>query len=471
MGLLYTKILATIGPSCSNYKQIKSLIKAGVNGFRLNFSHGSHKEYEAIYKNIKKAEKDTQKRVFIIQDLCGPKIRLGILKKNIFVHKNEIYTFINEEATNKSQTLPLPLKEVYQHIKKNDHFFVNDGLVEFKIVDVSKEYFRAQVIQGGIISSKKGLNFPKIAFNFFALTKKDIKDLTFNLKYPVDFIALSFVRNADDIKFLKKNLKDLNLDIPIIAKIEKLHAIKNLNNIAKVSDALMVARGDLAVEAGFAEIGLLQRKIIKHATQYEIPVIIATQMMESMIENPFPTRAEITDITNAVLEGADCLMLSGETAIGKYPIKVIKIMKKIIKNAENFEENQSIEKKIKYNKKLPQTIIPYLAVNAAKLIKSRIIVTPTLSGTTAKRIAALKPNSSIIALTPEKNIVYKLLLYRGIFADIITYFNNADNMLNVVKIYLKDKKIVKNNEYFILTAGLNNTKKETHTNMIKIEKL
>jgi pyruvate kinase len=463
-----TKILATLGPSSSSVSALINLIKAGVNGFRINFSHGVLEERIKLYNNIKEAEKKSGKRVFIVQDLCGPKIRLGILENPVFLHKDQEFFVENKDKITNKETLPLPLGRDFSLIKSGEHFFINDGIVEVIVKKrINKDKFIIKVIKGGVVSSHKGVNFPSQEFSFSALTKKDKKDVEFNIKYPVDYIALSFVRHEKDILELKKILKKHSLDIPIISKVEKIGAIERIDKIIEYSDAIMVARGDLAVEAGFSSIGILQKEIIKKTINGEKPVIVATQMLESMIENSVPTRAEITDITNAVLDGADTLMLSAETAVGKNPTLVIKTMKRIISKAEEFYSPKHNSKK---DFEDIYGVVSDMAVEASDLLKTKLIVTPTMSGTTAKKIASRRPNCFIYALTTNEKISKQLLLYRAVFSDILPLYSNTDEMINMVEEKLRNIKGFKKNDCYVLTAGIPTGKKGS-TNLIRIEKL
>jgi len=462
-----TKILATLGPASSSVSMITKLIKTGVNGFRINFSHGELKDRIQIYKNIKSAEEKSGKRVFIVQDLCGPKIRLGILDKAIFLHRGQEFLFENNEKCSEN-AIPLPLGPDFSLISEKEHFFINDGIVEVKVKKrLSKNRLLVKVIKGGVISSHKGVNFPSQEFSFSALTKKDRKDVEFNIKYPVDYIALSFVRHEKDIIELRKVMKKHSLDIPVIAKIEKIGAIERIENIIQTADAIMVARGDLAVEAGFSSIGILQKDIIRKSIAGEKPVIVATQMLESMIENSVPTRAEITDITNAVIDGADTLMLSAETAVGNDPPLVIKTMKNIIYKAEDYNSSQSI---IIKNSENIYDVVSDMAVEASDHLKTSIIVTPTISGTTAKKVASRRPNCFILALTPNEKISRKLLIYRAIFSDTLDYYSNTDEMIKLVEEKLEKISNIKKGECYIMTAGIPTGKKGS-TNLIRIETL
>ncbi|MDD2716347.1 MAG: pyruvate kinase [Candidatus Wallbacteria bacterium] len=463
-----TKILATLGPASSSMSKLFRLIEAGVNGFRINFSHGTLEEKASLYRNIKKAEIRTRKRVFIVQDLCGPKIRVGTIQDAVFLEPGQTYTFVKAETAANKGELPLPVEEIFDKLKLGETFFINDGMIEVKVKRiVSSTSFQVTVLKSGFISSHKGVNFPHQNFDFPSLTDKDKEAINFNLEYPCDYIALSFVRKPEDVLDLKKYLKRLKLDLPVISKIEKVSAIKLIDTIIPVSDAIMVARGDLAVEAGFSGIGVLQKTIVAKAIKKGCPVIVATQMLESMISNPIPTRAEITDITNAVLDGADTLMLSGETAMGKYPLQVIRTMRKVIQKTEAMSHNSIV--KLQKHSSIYDTVAA-IAVEAASSLNSKAIVTPTMSGATTRKIVSLRPDIHVVALTPHEHLARRLLLYRGVASEIINFYNSTDEMIEEVEKALLSKKLLHSGDLYVLTGGTPPGNSGT-TNIVRIERL
>ncbi len=319
------KIIATLGPSSDSKSEIKRLIQAGMNIARINFSHGAHETNEKIIKNIHKAEKELGTKIDLLIDLQGPKIRLGKLEKPIRLKRGQEIIL-----STKQEKIPIQYAKLPREVKPDSQILIDDGLIELKVISTNKEEIKCKVVQGGIISSNKGLNVPNGQISLKAITKKDIADLKFSLKFKPKYIALSFVRTAKDILELKQLIQKIS-NLQIVAKIETPQAIENLDEIAKVSDLLMVARGDLAVECGFEKVPVLQKKIIETAHKYGKEAIVATQMLASMQTNPIPTRAEVSDIALAIWEKADILMLSNETSVGKFPSKSIHVIKEVTK--------------------------------------------------------------------------------------------------------------------------------------------
>ncbi|MDD5091106.1 MAG: pyruvate kinase, partial [Candidatus Wallbacteria bacterium] len=446
-----TKILATLGPACNTVKAIGELIKAGVSGFRLNFSHGDHTGMGEIYRFLKKAEIASGRKVFIVQDLCGPKMRLGKLAGPQKLEKGRKFSFVNSEMQTSEDMLPLPINEIYPLIRKGERFFINDGLVEMRVLSTTGvDSFTALVVKDGIVSSGKGVNFPKQNFNFPAYTEKDLHDLRFNLQYPVDFVALSFVRTAADITGLKRVMSRMGLDIPVIAKIEKSAALKNLKSILECCDAIMIARGDLAVEAGFAGIGVMQKNILSQSIDAGKPVIVATQMLETMTTSSVPTRAEITDITNAVIDGADVLMLSGETATGDNPQLVVRTMSEVIRKAEQFSPSVP---GAAFSISGICDVTSSMAVQAAALMNAPAIVTPTMSGATTRKIASLRPDSLIIAMTTNESQARRLLIHRGVCSETIGLYKSTDEMIRLVEKSIIRNKLLPRGINYVLTGG------------------
>ena len=329
-----TKIIVTVGPSIEKYETIQKLITLGVDAFRFNFSHSNLEWHKKMLGIIREIASKKNKIVTTIMDLSGPKIRIGNLKKPIHVKMGDIINLYYGDFIGKGNIIPLNVKEVFDSIKKGDIFYIADGTVKLKVLKNNENEISAKVLSSGVISSKKGLNFPKISLNIPALTEKDKQDLKFGIEQEFDIIALSFVKNEQDIIDAKNILKQYNSDIPIIAKIEKNEAVKNIDKILNIADGVMIARGDLGIEIDMEKVPLVQKMIIKKANNQSKPVITATQMLTSMINHSKPTRAEVSDIANAVLDGTDAVMLSDETTVGKFPIEAVKVMIKTIKQAE-----------------------------------------------------------------------------------------------------------------------------------------
>jgi len=328
-----TKIVATLGPASSNEKVLKKMVEAGLDVVRLNMSHGTHKEHKERIALIRKVEREVGRPLPILIDLCGPKIRIGKIEKEpLYLHRGDLITLTTGNPEKGKITVNYP--NLHKEVRKGETILLADGTFRLKIREVKGKDIICEVIVGGPLTSHKGVNLPHSKLSVPALTEKDRKDVLFGVKNGVDIIALSFVRKAEDVLELKELLKSLGRDIPVIAKVEKPEAVKNIDSIISVADGIMVARGDLGVELPLERVPVIQKQIIRKANEAGKPVITATQMLRSMVDLPVPTRAEVTDIANAVLDGTDALMLSEETAVGKYPVRVVKTMAKIATEAE-----------------------------------------------------------------------------------------------------------------------------------------
>ena len=429
-----TKIIATIGPATSSYSSICKLIKSGVNIFRLNFSHGDYEFFSAVIKRIKKARVKLNKPVAIMQDLQGPKIRIGKLAFEFQIKRGEELIIKNSKNNLNEKSIYIDLINLYKHIKKGQKILINDGLVELRVKEIKGKDIICSVIAGGEIKSRKGVNLPHAKIPIPALTKKDKKDLKFGLKNGIDVVCLSFVRDADDLIELNKYLKG---DKPIIiAKIEKPEALKQIDKILNVCDGIMVARGDLAVEAGYSAIPSAQKTLITKANEKGKIVIVATQMLESMINSPFPQRAEITDIYNAVMDGADILMLSAETSIGKFPFKTVNVMNKIILTAEKEKKkNCQFIRSIETDNEI-KNVISYCAVlSSCKLVHS-IIVVNTKSIYDVSFVSDYRPYDCVFALTDNKTLYNKLAMINSVYP----VSGMKENAFKKIKNLFPDKK-------------------------------
>lgn len=401
------KIIATVGPSTDNYESILSLMKAGTNGFRLNFSHGSHEEREKQIKWIRKAAKECDQHVAIIQDIQGPKIRLGDFEGVIPVQKGqELFLTYNAEATEKVVPVQYDLSK---KVKRGDRIFIYDGKIRSTVTSVRSGSVAIKIENDGVLMKRKGINLPDTDFGGEILTKKDRQDVVFGSEHDIDYVALSFVQTPNDLNQLRRLLKNLGSDAKVITKIETKLAIENIEEIVKATDAVMVARGDLAIETEHEVVPIMQRKIIGLGQLHSKPVIVATHMMSSMVESPEPTRAEVSDVATAVLVGADCVMLSDETANGKYPIAAVKMMKKIIRYTEN-----NLPLTVKFHDGYPestqQEAICNVVVSLAKQLKATAIVAETKSGVTALDLAARRPARPLIAVTSSERVANQLAI-------------------------------------------------------------
>ena len=431
-----TKIVATLGPSSSKPKIIEKMILEGVNVFRINFSHADYDLVKEKIKIIRSIDKKLKTSSSILGDLQGPKIRLGKIEENCRVLTGQEYEFYTDkEFIGNNNKGYINYNDFAKDLSKNEKILIDDGKLIFKVLSSNKKsHVKTKVIQGGVLKSNKGVNLPNTKLSLPALTKKDINDAKFIFENNFDWIALSFVRTKNDIQDLLKLMnKNLDYKIPIIAKIEKPEAIKNIEEIIKFSDGLMVARGDLGIEIPAEEVPLIQKELVIKSKKSKIPIIIATQMMESMIENLSPSRAEVNDVANSVMDGADAVMLSGETSVGNYPVEVVRSMTSIIKKVENsnlIKIPQSFSNEI-----TKRYITNSICFNAAKMsneIKAKAISTLTNSGYTAYQISAWRPNAHILVFSSNKKILTQLNLLWGVKAFYYNNFKSTDKTIEEI---------------------------------------
>ena len=464
-----TKIIATIGPSSSSSSIMEKMILEGVDVFRINFSHAKHNEVKKTIKRIRDIDKKLSLNTAIIADLQGPKLRIGKMRKNSsFKIGDEITIDCKSQLVGSSKKLFVNYKNLAKDIKEGEKILLDDGKIILKALSTNKkDLINAEVIQGGEISSNKGFNLPNTKVSLSPLTDKDIKDAVLAIKEHVDWIALSFVRKKSDIENLLKIIdKNSEYRIPVIAKIEKPEALKNIDDIIKVSSGLMVARGDLGVELQSSEIPLIQKRLVAKAKKARIPVIIATQMMESMMESISPSRAEVNDVANSVMDGADAVMLSGETSIGEYPIEVIKTISSIINKVENSNLISLASKRPK-DQKSKRYITKSICFSAAKMandIKAKAISTLTNSGYTAFQISSWRPSTHILVFTSNRRILNQLNLLWGVKAFFYDGFQSTDTTVDEInKIALDNKYLQKGDKVINLTSmpidkkGMTNT--------------
>ena len=453
-----TKIIATLGPSSSSSGVIEKLIKEGVDVLRINFSHSSHEEAQVLIKEIRKINTNLNTNTSILADLQGPKLRIGKMRPDISLNVGSIIKiktgkeFIGDDKVIfiNYQTLPLD-------INIEEKILIDDGKIILKVTETNKkDQILAEVIQGGNVSSNKGFNLPNTSISQPALTDKDIKDAIFSAKQNVDWIALSFVRQESDIKSLIKLLeKNTDYRIPVIAKIEKPEGVKNIDDIMKYASGIMVARGDLGVEINAAEVPLIQKKLVDKAKKARIPVIIATQMMESMMESLNPNRAEVNDVANSVMDGADALMLSGETSIGKHPIEVIRTISKIIGKVEN---SNLISLKHKHptdydSDRFITKSVCYYAAKIANDTNAKAISTLTNSGYTAYQISSWRPKTHVLVFTSNSRILTQLNLLWGVKAFYYDSTESTDKTVEEInKIAVDNEYLQKNEKVINLTS-------------------
>ena len=445
-----TKIIATVGPSCNKKEILQEMVDSGVGTFRINMSHGEIDSKKHLFKLIKSVKHPEGGHPAILADLCGPKIRIIDVSDDYTINDGDIVTISNKEGLGDILiTNSISLSNVTTESK----ILINDGRVQLKVDEVIDNYtLRCKAIIGGQIQKGKGVNFPGASLGVPALTDQDKEDLRLALNQGSDWIALSFVRNASDINEVHKIMDNLNIHLPVMAKIEKWEALEDLENITNAFDGLMVARGDLGVEIPSGEVPAAQKKIIALASASGKPAVIATQLLESMIESHTPTRAEVSDISNSVFDGVDCLMVTGETAMGKYPVEVIKTLNQIISETEG--------SKITNENVLPDVVlktadaISHAVCQISDDLKIKVIMTMTHSGSTARMISSYRPQSSIYALTPFTKIVRQLQLIWGVQPMRVDNYDNVDSIPGLCNKILDHIKVIDKKDQFVITGGV-----------------
>jgi len=453
-----TKIVATLGPATTSRAILKSMLEKGVNIFRINFSHANYDDVKERIKTIRELNEKYGFNAGILGDLQGPKLRVGIMKEEVVVNKGDIIVFATgEEFKGTKERVYMNYDSFPQDVKPKERILLDDGKLIFEVVSTNqKDEVEAKVIQGGPLRSRKGVNLPNTDISLPALTEKDVKDAKFAIEQQVDWMALSFVRNAEDLQVLQKIIdKHSEHKIPIVAKIEKPEGVKNIDKIVAHCDGLMVARGDLGVEVPAHEVPLIQKELVLKAKQARIPVIIATQMMETMITSLTPTRAEVNDVANSVMDGADAVMLSGETSVGKYPVQVIEKMAQIVKSVENSSliKVPHMPPHIRTKRYITKSVC-YHAATMANEIDAKVICTLTNSGYTAFQISAWRPTANILAFTSNKRILTQLSLLWGVKAFYYDKFVSTDETVEDVNKIAKDKKFVRKSDFVINLAAM-----------------
>ena len=448
-----TKIVATIGPATESEEIISELIKAGVTTFRLNFSHGDHDDHAERIKIIRKVSNDLDLNIGILQDLQGPKIRLGRFKDGpIKVKKGDLFTLTSKEVDCNSNIANVTYEKLLEEISLGKRILLDDGRVEMIVENINKvdNLLECRVTVGGVLSNNKGVNFPDVQLSVKALTEKDKKDLQFGLNAGVDWIALSFVRNPSDINEIKDLINEFGYSTPVVAKIEKFEAIDQIDSVLPLCDGVMVARGDLGVEMPPEEVPLLQKDLIKKANSLGIPIITATQMLDSMASSPRPTRAEVSDVANAILDGTDAVMLSNETAVGDYPVEAVRTMATIARRIERDYPQKAIESH------LPSTIpnaISAAVSSIARQLDAAAIIPLTKSGATAHNVSKFRPPTPILATTSEKAVARRLQLAWGVTPILIESQERTSKIFSIAMQIAQEMGILNQGDLVVQTAG------------------
>ena len=446
------KIVCTLGPAVESIEKITELIDAGMNMARLNLSHGGHDEHQKRLDLVRTAAKKANKAVAILVDLQGPKIRLGRFSSGPHeLSRGDTFTITTDDVAGTKDRVGTTYKGLPGDCKAGDIIMIDDGKVSVQVVAVKGNDVITKVTQPGMVSNNKGINLPGVAVSLPALSEKDVADLRWGLKAGADFIALSFVRNAADIKDVHKIMSEVGIKVPVIAKIEKPQAVENLQEIVDAFDGIMVARGDLGVELPIEDVPMVQKRCITMARESAKPVIVATQMLDSMISNSQPTRAEATDCANAVLDGADALMLSGETSVGDFPIDSVKIMARIIERTEDIALDQIPP--LKHSPATKAGAITKAATEVGSTVGAKYLVAFTQSGDSARRMSRLRSPIPMLALTPEIGTYNRLALSWGVESLLTATVNHTDEMVMQVDSILIDSKRVKIGDLVLIVAG------------------
>jgi pyruvate kinase len=446
------KIVCTLGPATSTEERIRDLVAAGMDVARLNLSHGTHADHEAVYHLVRKASDDAGHGVAIFADLQGPKIRLGNFADGpVVLEAGQAWTITTRDVPGDATIASTTYAGLPLDVQVDDQILIDDGKVRLRVTEVDAPDVRTVVVVGGPVSNHKGINLPGVAVSVPALSEKDKDDLRWALHLCVDFIALSFVRSASDADDVRAIMREEGVFLPIIAKIEKPQAIENLNEVVRSFDAFMVARGDLGVECPLEDVPFLQKRVIDKARRNAKPVIVATQMLESMITNPAPTRAEASDVANAVLDGADAVMLSGETGVGKYPIETVKTMARIIESTEDHALAEMAA--IDWQPKTRGGVIAKAAAEVAERVGAKFLVAFTQSGDSARRLARYRGDIPVLAFTPEASVRSQLALTWGIEAFQTSAVEHTDEMVRQVDEELLRIGRVKEGDLVVIIAG------------------
>jgi len=463
-----TKIIATIGPMSRSYETLLELVKAGVDVFRINFSHGTHTEHKRTFSHIHKINRDLGLHIGILADLQGPKIRIGEAKEGAVLSKNAIVTLTNKQSVSTAASIFVNYKKLPVEIEPGQKILIDDGKIELQALETDrKNYVKAKVLHGGPLFSRKGVNLPETKLSVPVYTKKDLLDLKFALENKASWIAISFVRSPKDITHIRRHIPEKNA-VKVMAKIEKPEAMNHIEEIIKEADGIMIARGDLGVEVPLEKMPFIQKSIVRRCIRAAKPVVVATQILDSMVTNSRPTRAEINDVANDMIDGADALLLSNETSVGAHPVKVVETLERIMKYVES--------KEVVYNKNLvPQKTsksflsdaVCYNACKIAEELGAKAIVGMTRSGYTAFMLSSYRPHGKIFIFTDNSALLNILSLSWGVYAFYYDRFVSTDETISDVLMMLKEKKLVSAGDIVVNTGSMP-IQKQSRTNMLKV---
>lgn len=475
-----TKVVCTMGPNTNDKELMRKLIRNGMDVARFNFSHGDHAEQKSRMDLLKELREEEHSNVAILLDTKGPEIRTGLLKdgKKIMLEAGKKFTLTTEEVAGDENIVSISYPGLINDVSKGKTILIDDGLIGLKVVEKKEKELICEIINGGELGERKGVNVPNVPIHLPAITEKDKEDIKFGAEQGIDFIAASFVRNAECILEIRAYLKSLGAPfIPIIAKVENSEGIDNIDEIIRAADGVMVARGDLGVEIPAEEVPYLQKMIIQKCNSHFKTVITATQMLDSMIRNPRPTRAEVTDVANAVYDGTDAIMLSGETAMGKYPVEALRMMVQIAKETESHLDYSAYrERRISAdNRKSISNAVCFSSVSTANDLEAQAIIAPSISGFTARLLSKYRPSVRIIGLSPSASAVRQMQIYWGVTPFMAKRAESTDILIASSVDLLKNKGVLKSGDVAVVTAGVVNHEKRhepaQHTNIMRIVKI
>lgn len=470
-----TKILCTLGPATATQERIKQMIIAGADAIRLNFSHSRHDTHHKLLEMTRAAAAELNRHIPIIQDLQGPKIRVGVLPDGpVLLRPASKVILTTDTVTHGDERIPVAYKKLADDVKPGDMIFVDDGLIKLRVDSKSGRNVTCSVMNGGLLKDHKGVNLPGVDVSEPSLTLKDRRDLQFGLEIGVDYVALSFVRSAKDILDLKKLIAARGRRTPVIAKVEKIEAIRDLESIIQVSDAVMIARGDLGVELPSHEVPLLQKRIIKRCNEIGKPVITATQMLESMVSNPRPTRAESSDVANAVFDGTDAVMLSAETSVGAYPVDAVMVMNDIIRATESAvafnPRMQGPSSSLRSESEHSENAMATAACVLSSQVNARAILCLTYTGNTARMMSRQRPGIPIVAMAQEEDLCRQLSLYRGIYSIMINQPADTEEAISMMKRKAMESGVIEEGDTVVVTTGFPLDEKAS-TNMVVVDRV
>lgn len=453
-----TKIVCTMGPNTNDKDLMRKLVESGMDIARFNFSHGDHEEQKSRMDMLKEIREEVGSPVAILLDTKGPEIRTGLLRdgKKVNLEEGQIFTLTTEVIEGDERKVSITYDGLVEDLEIGKTILIDDGLIELKVKELTDTEIVCTVVNGGELGQRKGVNVPNVPVRLPALTQKDREDIIFGVEQGVDFIAASFVRSAEGILEIKELLKECNAPyIPIVAKIENAEGITNIDEILQCADGIMVARGDLGVEIPPQEVPYLQKWLIQKCNDHYKPVITATQMLDSMMRNPRPTRAEVTDVANAVYDGTDAVMLSGETAQGKYPLEALQMMVEIVKNTEKHLDYASLLEKAQANqKKSISSAIGYSSVATAASLNAKCIITPTATGATARVVSKFRPEATIVGVTPNEDALRRMQIFRGVYPIKSIPYHSTEEICEDAINLTKAKGMVETGDIVVVTAGI-----------------